>query len=118
MVCDCVYDDVYLGSGFWIRSIICGGIMCVRDYISNFYSVCAKKTRKRSSKRLCEIFEREREREGERERMSKDDAHEIDVDKDDKDDEWSVVDSASSIPKEDETEISRRSRSTYVFVLF
>ena len=45
--------------------------------------------------------------------MSKDDAHEIDVDKDGGD--WNVVDS-SSIPKEDETEISRRSRSTYVFI--
>ena len=49
--------------------------------------------------------------------MSKDDVHEIDVDKDGKDD-WNVVESASSIPKEDETEISRRSRSTYVFIFF
>ena len=50
--------------------------------------------------------------------MSKDDVHEIDVDKDGKDGkdgDWNVVDS-SSIPKEDETEISRRSRSTYVFI--
>ena len=48
--------------------------------------------------------------------MSKDDVHEIDVDKDGKDGDWSVVESASLIPKEDETEISRRSRSTYVFI--
>ena len=48
--------------------------------------------------------------------MLKDDVHEIDVDKDGG--AWNVVESASSIPKEDETEISRRSRSTYVFIFF
>ena len=40
--------------------------------------------------------------------MSKDDAHEIDVDKDGKDGDWNVVDS-SSIPKEDEENKSAKS---------